>query len=558
MSSTPSDDATPEFMLQGDLEEAPLPAPAEGRGLEVMIAALTTKCLVPSAPDQPDNLGDRALAHVRQGGRLRLLLTSRLTQVWWQKHQPGISRYADQRDAHVEGFLDAAGDHATRVEVREHLWLPSMGLTAWGGDEGHVWLVPYTLDPETSGKEKVRLKVRGDSEAGGLYREQFERLWSRAHQYASRPDNQSVRALEAQADALMTRATRAAGRHADLAVVIALSEELTIFRARCEARWTAAREVWCAERPDKTAPPETMPWEAIGSGGFFDVAIPPFDAEGNPKRLIVGLIGEMGKAPARAVAAELLGRFHPDAIVSIGIAGLISDDLELGDVIVPSTVHDYMHRSKARDRPAPEPPSGKKGKGSKKGKPPEDARSTEADADFALSLGGSTWRTDRNLTRAARELPFSRRAAFEGWAEASRERTAEVLEVRATTDRALMYADDAHLASGDVVAASTAFHRFLKGADRNLMAVEMEAVGVVAAATERPRPVPCMVIRGISDRADKTKGKLEIGSGETRQVERGEVRKAAMVNAVELLLMLVAEGLVPGDRRSRWSDGLGG
>lgn len=520
------------IIRQGDMTAPHLPSPGKREGRAVDVAALTAQVLSLDPTDRGIPPGQRLIEHLREGGRLRLLLTSRLTQAWWAPHMPSIEGHAAVRDARIERFLADAGDAAVHVEIREHLWLPSVGLTAWSGpndDEGMVWIVPYTLDPAARARDKTHFGVSTDSPAGRRYREQFEGLWSKAHPYDARADGRVVLDLEEETHDLLTRAARRLGRHADVAVVIALSEELRIFREACD-------EVWGRLAPD-AAEPASAPWLGLGDG-LFEVKLPPLDEEKKPtRRMIVGLIGAMGKVGAAEMTRRILDRYLVDAIGSLGIAGLMSSDLDLGDVVVASAVHDYLHRAKAHDRAAPYPWNA-------------------GPHDFRLDLGGAVHATDPHLVRAARDLEFAHSEHFADWERAARARTAAARGAHpsALGTRPLLHADDVHLASGDVVAASTAFQAALRVTDRNLMAVEMEAAGVVVAARERPIAVPSFVIRGVSDRADPAKSALDEGQPGLcgARIDRGAIRRAAMKNASRFLLLLIETGALPGDRRSRW------
>lgn len=57
--------------------------------------------------------------------------------------------------------------------------------------------------------------------------------------------------------------------------------------------------------------------------------------------------------------------------------------------------------------------------------------------------------------------------------------------------------------------ASKAFAAEVKRADRKFIAVDMEAAGFAHAASERIHPVRHPVVRGISDRGDENKKKLD-------------------------------------------------
>jgi nucleoside phosphorylase len=94
------------------------------------------------------------------------------------------------------------------------------------------------------------------------------------------------------------------------------------------------------------------------------------------------------------------------------------------------------------------------------------------------------------------------------------------------------------IASGSIVGASLAFAAWLKRTDRNYLAIQMDAGGVLAAIYERTDPSKVLVIRGISDFGDKRKSALDQYGG-------GVFRKQAMRNSVRLFTTLMECGLLP-------------
>jgi nucleoside phosphorylase len=75
---------------------------------------------------------------------------------------------------------------------------------------------------------------------------------------------------------------------------------------------------------------------------------------------------------------------------------------------------------------------------------------------------------------------------------------------------------------------SPEFGQWLKEPNRNIKALEMEAVGVLRALGAHATATKALVVRGISDLADGNKIKLD-GIG------NGVFRRLAMMSAVELV-----------------------
>lgn len=220
----------------------------------------------------------------------------------------------------------------------------------------------------------------------------------------------------------------------------------------------------------------------------------------------------------------MLDRERVGLIVSLGIAGRLSTDVELGDVVVPSEVRDYLHRSKTVDTTAT-PCRGRR------------ARRRDRSRIDELRLGGAAWPTTPGAVQVARSLEFSHPSVFGRWRDEATKRGRALGDVLPAHRRATVHADDAHLATGDLVIASADMRDRITRADRNLLAVEMEAAGVVARATRRPIPVRSMVVRGISDRADKCKSAVDEQTG-------GRIRRVAMENATSFLLALIETGVL--------------
>jgi nucleoside phosphorylase/WD40 repeat protein len=65
------------------------------------------------------------------------------------------------------------------------------------------------------------------------------------------------------------------------------------------------------------------------------------ETPGGRCRVALARTGE-GNTRAAAVASQAVPRFQPSALVLVGVAGGLADDVELGDVVVATRVHDYQ------------------------------------------------------------------------------------------------------------------------------------------------------------------------------------------------------------------------
>lgn len=285
----------------------------------------------------------------------------------------------------------------------------------------------------------------------------------------------------------------------DIAVVVALKEEL--------------RELW-----EVTDAPHPWPNSTFGAEDYLLSA--PSD-RGRPYRVIVFLMGDM-TPPAATQAANRLLAYRPALAVSLGIAcSLDGKDLRLCDVIVPDQVDGYDAKAKAVD---------------------------DGNDEWKFERGGEVFRVTDDVVRLADELEFGARVAFDNWGKACAKDLEAMLEEQ---DRPIVDAlrsgrklrktpsiVKGHLASGMTVAAAQAFRKWVLQGDRNLKALEMEAVGVLRAAHQRKVPVHTLVLRGISDLGDGDKKALDA-------IGDGALRKAAMRNATRLLWALMRTGRLP-------------
>lgn len=234
---------------------------------------------------------------------------------------------------------------------------------------------------------------------------------------------------------------------------------------------------------------------------------------GRPDVHMVGtFIEQMGPLSAAITATQLIERYRPDLIVVIGIAGSLDRDVALGDVVVASVVNQYQATSKAE----------------------QDGK------EFRMSYSGETFRADRSLIKAV--IHASQYDEYKQWQSAAGGDQDELKVPQKTTPRDHI----GRVASGDTVGSATAFVQEVRKIDRKFLALEMEAAGVAAAAAEREQPVKWLAIRGISDRSDETKAKLDAGGTDTSDKpdpgtdeNRGVWRKYAMRSAARYLAALL-------------------
>jgi nucleoside phosphorylase len=288
----------------------------------------------------------------------------------------------------------------------------------------------------------------------------------------------------------------------DLAILIALEEEFQILEHELAARWEPRRNTdyggydfhWTDER-----------------GGY---------------RCMAAFIGRMG--PEEAVrGAERMLRSKPALLVNVGIAAGIHEDVCIGDVVVPDLVQAYDQAVKVVPAKGP------------------DGADSPTELEWKPRANG--YQTEHALVEEAQSLRYAHAKEHRAWQDAG---AAELATIRTGNDEAVKgLLDEAvlrerpevrkvALASGGVVIAARAFAEEIRKTNGNLMAAEMEAAGMLLAATKQAEHVRTLVLRGISDHVGVAKAK-------TDAIQHGALRGLAMRNAWRLLTTMMQLGVLP-------------
>lgn len=211
-------------------------------------------------------------------------------------------------------------------------------------------------------------------------------------------------------------------------------------------------------------------------------------------KISAAVLGEPGPTVAAQRSERLIALTRPSLTALTGIAGSLSKDATLGDVVVAEEIDHYLANSKARD----------------------------ADSSaFQLSTSGRHFRTAHPILQALRNFEFAVPQLYAAWRAECASRTG-LAEPNLRIGR---------VAVGDSVGDSQAFGHFLLNQDRKYVALEMESSGVAESAFARAVPVPLLILRGISDHSH---GK-ELLDTESK----GQWRRAAAGNAASLLAHLL-------------------
>ena len=173
--------------------------------------------------------------------------------------------------------------------------------------------------------------------------------------------------------------------------------------------------------------------------------------------ITITLTGE-GNAGAAVLAERAMSMFGPQAMLFVGVAGALKDDIELGDVVVATRVYAYHGRKEEGDEVMARP---------------------------------RAWDAPHALEQLAHRIARAR-----SWATH-------------LPDDAPGRQPQVHfkpIAAGEVLLASrvTETAEWLRRFYNDAAAIEMEGAGV-AQASQFSRSLPALIIRGISDRASGTK-----------------------------------------------------
>lgn len=235
---------------------------------------------------------------------------------------------------------------------------------------------------------------------------------------------------------------------------------------------------------------------------------------------VLTIVHEMGQPNAALAARDMISDFGPPLVAVIGTAAALSDDVALGDVVIASEIHDYLHASKA----VPDP-----------GDPTK----------WHLALAGTSWKPNFRLLSHLQDYPTTRtgRQQVDHWAESA------VRECRIAQPFRPSQGPRCHvapIATGDLVGAAPAFVAMLKQHNRKLAALEMEAGGAALSAYQQEN-VDLMVVRGVSDRAGTDKASTDA----TIDIDGAPNawRAYAVTNATSLLITLVSSPDFPWRRQ---------
>lgn len=216
----------------------------------------------------------------------------------------------------------------------------------------------------------------------------------------------------------------------------------------------------------------------------------------------------MGKTAAQAAVNSALDDFEVGLVVCLGIAGALSKDLNIGDVCFSKSIVDVSDNAKVF----------------KAASGADDIAFSPTHYETPVELVTAI---DRNM-----HAP-SYKAQVEKWKEEALSEGKRLIPEPFTGKGNALETVVAPKVCGGLIAhgsvsASSTYREKLQSLDRKILAIETESGGVFSAA--KPKKVPALTVRGISDYADCDKTRFEQETG-------GNARALAINNAAKFLLV---------------------
>jgi len=279
----------------------------------------------------------------------------------------------------------------------------------------------------------------------------------------------------------------------DVAILFALKEEFEELEKVCP-------EIKSSQRPDSDQT----------TGRTFLLFDYPAGAS-HAYRCVVSFVGSMGAQSASFITQFVVNRYSPRTIILVGLAGSLSDDVLIGDVVIAEQVDDYIQDAKYGDQ--------------------------------GFSLAGQVYRANARLINVVRFFEVTQPDVWKNINESCVEDVRALIpNLTREPERSLFRLSAlklhiGHIASGPIVAAASEFREWLRRRDRKLLAIEMEAAGVMNAIYHGAGDQRVLVLRGISDISDAKKSFLD-------RVGDGSLRRLAMRNSLRLLMALLRAGVL--------------
>ena len=208
-------------------------------------------------------------------------------------------------------------------------------------------------------------------------------------------------------------------------------------------------------------------------------------------QVIATFLNRQGEIDAATVTKTLTQIWRPKHLILVGIAGRMNDELQLGDVVASSEVL-YYEPAKVTD----------------KGILP------------------------RPIGLPANELLLNRMNALQVDRPALARWQRSCEEAHKGPGARTPNLSIGAIASGELLVASEKMKDKIRRLHSRLSAIEMEGAGVFKAAAGEVPPIPAIILRGISDRADRSKNVQKVKQ-KSESLSEAEIRRLERETAKE-------------------------
>ena len=211
----------------------------------------------------------------------------------------------------------------------------------------------------------------------------------------------------------------------------------------------------------------------------------------------------MGNIDSNQTVIRMLYEFNPKVVINLGIAGRYDDDYSLGDIIIAEEIDGYSEIGKIEDS------------------------KDSIDFKFAGKTFTTTYKPSNVILINSNSIKRDTLRSMEEVDSFSNEDIAENFVNRINSGD--YNVSRAPIASGPFVSSSNNFKMSVLKKNRKLSCVEMEALGVSWACHIEYPAIDNIVLKTISDYADKDKKKLD-------NIDNGKFRSISMSNLTHFVI----------------------
>lgn len=248
---------------------------------------------------------------------------------------------------------------------------------------------------------------------------------------------------------------------------------------------------------------------------------------GGEYRCVTTFVGNSGPEAMGIAAQQMLQNWRPAALILLGTAAAVQDDIQLGDIVVAEQVDAYLANVKAV---------------------------SGGEAGWSFEHRGKVFQADHALLQEVVHLKFTQRTAFQEWQTRVAQLQTEIIppSIRLALQeqhllRPAPLVHSGHLASGPVQGAAVAFTHWIHRRDGSIKALETDAAGLMTTVSRQNQHVRTLVIRGISAFSDTRNSQCSsMCSSMCSAADDSDLRRYAINNVLQLFFTLTQVGAFPG------------